>query len=513
MARTRKITMKDAAAEPGAQYVVDAWQNPFTGMGIAGKDKNASNTFAARAPLGWQEKTNLYRQNWIAKRLVDDIASDATRKGWQIGLTEEADDADDTIEAINQALHKLHMDDVLRMGLTWGLVYGGAVGLLLTDDTPKALQALGNSTMSGSLTMTSMPAGGQSMTSITTVLTTPLQDLKALKRIWVVDARYALPDITQYDADEDSPNFGLPLYYTVTPYGNMTNTQAFRVHWSRLVRFNGVPTDMLTRVQNLTWGDSIFEAAYDPLSRYGAAFAGASMTAAEFNNKLLKMKGFTSLIVSKDKQALMNRLATFKMGLSAFGLGVVDADGEDLDLLSQPVTGLPDLLDRMKQEVAGAVRIPQSRLWGNQAGKVAGAENDREMWCDWVHGWQQWALEPVLRRIIDLLLISKDGPTGGQVVDYSLIAHPIDPPNLDAEIARREKQAKIDQTYYGMNALESSEIRISRFGGSEFRYETTLDPTITESLQAVDLRNAEEAEKEPEAEQATETEQPEPTEV
>ena len=65
---------------------------------------------------------------------------------------------------------------------------------------------------------------------------------------------------------------------------------------------------------------------------------------------------------------------------------------------------------------------------------------------------------------------------------------------MDAEIARRKEQAAIDQTYYGMNALEASEIRQSRFGGSEYRYETTLDPKITESLTVVDLRNAEAAE-------------------
>ena len=482
-------------ADAQTTMVQDAWTNPFTGMGYAGKDKNASNVFMTRAPLGWQEKTSLYRQNWIAKRLVDDLAADATRKGWQIGITDNTG-TDDVVEGLHQELHRLGVKDMLRMGLTWGLVYGGAVGLLLTDDTPEALAQLSNSTMLGVQAMQGMPAGGQSMTSIVSVLTSPLDEraLKSVNRIWVVDARYALPDITQYDADESSPNFGLPLYYTVTPYGNLTNTQAFRVHWSRLLRFNGVPTDMLTRIQNLTWGDSIYEAAYDALSRYGAGFAGAALTAAEFNQKVLKLKGFTTAIASKQADVTLNRLQTMKMGLGAFGVAVVDADGEELEFMSQPITGLPDLLDRLKQEVAGAVRIPQSRLWGNQAGKVAGAENDRELWCDWVHGWQQYALEPALRRLLHLLLVAKDGPTKGNIVDFTLTAHPIDPPNLDAEIARRKEQAAIDQTYYGMNALEASEVRQSRFGGSEYRYETTLDPKITESLTVVDLRNAEAAE-------------------
>jgi len=117
-------------------------------------------------------------------------------------------------------------------------------------------------------------------------------------------------------------------------------------------------------------------------------------------------------------------------------------------------------------------------------------------------------LMPVLRRVTDLVLLGKDGPTKGQLVPYTITCNPIAPPDLDKDIARREKQAKIDQVYYGMNALEASEIRQSRFGGSAYSYETTLNPEITESLEAVDLRAAEAAELAAEEPEETETEEP-----
>ena len=483
----------DAGTASFRRAYADNWTNLWQGYGIEGRDKSASTQFTQRAMLTWQERTAIYRQNWIGRRVVDDLAADATRAGFSVGVTTN----EELPEQIRQEWERLHLHDVLRMGMTWGLVYGGAVGLLLTDDTPIALSAPSQGV--------SMQSEATIATGTITVLTTPmdLNTLRTLKRIVIVDARYALPDITSYTSDLDSPNFGRPEYYTVTPYGSTTNTTAYRVHWSRLVRFEGVPTDMLTRVSNLTWGDSIFENVYDVLSRYGIAYTGAALAAGEFTQSVMKMKGFNTLQASKQAQVVLNRINTVKMGLGAANIAVVDADSEEYTRMGQPVAGLPDILDRLKEEVAGAHRIPQSRLWGNQAGKLAGAEMDRDLWADWVHSWQDYVVMPVLRRITDLILLGKDGPTGGKMVDYTITPNPIAPPDLDKDIARREKQAKIDQVYYSMNALEASEIRESRFGGSAFSFETVLKPEITEALQAVDLRAAEAAELAPEEAEPT----------
>jgi len=489
MARKRTTTdqqqiQTDAGSASIRRQYADNWTNVWQGYGIEGRDKSASTRFEERGQLTWQERTAIYRQNWIGRRVVDDLAADATRAGFAVGVAERPE----LPELITQEWQRLQLHDVARMGMTWGLVYGGAVGLLLTDDTPIALSS--PSTGIGMQTQATIS------TATVTVLSTPLdiKTLRQLKRIVIVDARYALPDITAYTSDLDSPNFGKPEYYTVTPYGSTTNTTAYRVHWSRLVRFEGIPTDMLTRVANLTWGDSIYENCYDVLSRYGIAYTGAALAAGEFTQSVMKMKGFNTLQASKQAQVVLNRINTVKMGLGAANIAVVDADSEDLTRMGQPTSGLPDILDRLKEEVAGAIRIPQSRLWGNQAGKLAGAEMDRDLWAEWVHGWQDYALMPVLRRVTDLLLQSKDGPTRGQLVPYTITPNPIRPPDLDLEIERRERQAKIDQIYYGLNTLEASEIRASRFGGSAFSYETTLQPEISDALSATDLATAEAAE-------------------
>lgn len=465
----RAKTMAEARREAERLQVrADGWNSLYTGAGMPGRDKTESYTFNSRARIEWGQLQALYRQNWIGKRIVDDLVSDATRAGFDIEFEAEDDtQKDDLRTAILAEWQRLHAIQRCADGLRWALVFRGAVGLLLTDDVPAGLSQ-------------PMQSGVEAFTTLASPL--PEGDLGAVKQIVIVDARYALPDISLYDDDVDSINFGLPVYYQVTPYGQSTNTVSYRVHWSRLLRFNGVPTDMLTRVANLTWGDSIYESAFDAMRRYGMAFDGVAVTVAEFAQGVLKMRDLSLNLAGDNYSGIITRTQAFKMGLGAFGMALVDADAEEYTRLGQPVGGLNELLEKFKQEVAAVTRIPQSRLWGNQAGAIAGASEDHRLWAEYVHGWQEYAILPVLTRLTSLIFAAAEGPTKGELPPkWRIKCNPIDPPDLDKEIERRERQSKIDQAYYQMDALEPVEIRHSRFAGAAYSYETTLNPEISKA--------------------------------
>lgn len=468
-AERRRVQMEDARRQMDRTMSrADGWSSLYTGAGLPGRDKTESFEFKARPRIEWAQLQNLYRQNWIAKRLVDDVVGDATRSGFEIDFeaTTDGGNVDDLRSSVKQEWQRLHAIQRCADGLRWAMVFRGAVGLLLTDDIPAGLSQ-------------PMQSGMEAFTTLSTPL--PEGDFGAVKQIVIVDARYALPDISRYDDDVDSINFGLPLYYQVTPYGQSTNTVSYRVHWSRLLRFNGVPTDMLTRIANLTWGDSVYEACFDALRRYGMAFDGVAVTVSEFAQGVLSMKDLSLNLAGDQVSSVITRTQAFKMGLGAFGLALIDADAEEYKRLGQPVGGLDSLLEKFKIEIAGASRIPQSRLWGNQAGRLSGAEEDHRLWAEYVHSWQVQSVIPQLTRLTQLLFASKDGPTqGAEPPRWVIRANPIDPPDLDKEIERRERQAKVDQAYYQMDALEPTEIRQSRFGGVSYSYETTLDQAISD---------------------------------
>ena len=91
-ADTQRMAKNAAKAEAAAMRAkgqplglrADSWTNAYTGVGVKGVDKLTASLFDLRTKLGYNEQFALYRQNWIAKRQVDDLVSDATRAGFKI---------------------------------------------------------------------------------------------------------------------------------------------------------------------------------------------------------------------------------------------------------------------------------------------------------------------------------------------------------------------------------------------------------------------------------------------
>lgn len=451
----------------------DGWSNLYSGLGRAGRDAIASTIYEQRPPLTMDIDRAMYRQNWLCGLLVDDLVRDCFRAGWKIGVTDETQKAN-TETLLHAEWLRVNAFQVLGDGLRWSLVFGGAVGLLYTDDAAKYTQAnIGTST--------TLLGGGVS-SGVVSAMAMPLEldALKEVLRILVVDAQFAIPNIGTLDADPRSANFGLPMYYSVTPYG--LNTATYQVHWTRLLRFPGVPTDNLTRISNLTWGDSIFERVYDAVMRYGVGMAGAAQVVSSFEQGVLKVKDLNLLLGSNQEQKIVTRTLAFKMGLSFNSLALIDAENEEYTRVSARVTGLADLLNELKLEAIGAMRMPKSKVFGSQQGELAGAEADQQTWQQQIHGWQMYAVHPPLVQLSNLLIAAKLGPFKGVFpIGLSIEPNGIVAPDATKEAAIRKVTADTDAIYIDRNVVEPSEIANSRFGGAAYSTETTLDPALTDA--------------------------------
>lgn len=457
--------MRKAYAAAGVR--ADSWSNLYTGVGVKGTDKLASTVFEQRAPIGYNEVFGLYRENAIAKRQVDDLIADCTRAGF----TFACDDDPDLVEAVYESWKACKAVEAVGEGMTWGMVCGGAVGLMLTDD--EALDfSNGN------------------------VMATPLDpaQMGSIMQFLICDSRYAIPNLSHFTTDPTSPNFGKPDKYQVTPFGYSATTPSFTCHWSRILRFEGVPVDNLTRIANLTWGDSVYQSSWDSLMRYGMTYQGASLAAAEFGLKIMKMNGLSQLLDTEQYSAILNRVYGVKMGLSAARIAVIDSQGEDLILASQPVTGLPDLMDKVVDEVCMAIHESKSKLFGTSEGALATADANHKNRAEYVHGWQMLRFVPALTRITELVLASKNGVknkngekmTVKPSTRWQIVPNPIDPPDVGKDAENRERQAKIDIAYIENRVLEPSEVRASRFGGTKYSHDTTVNPSLSTMIEAND---------------------------
>lgn len=456
--------------KPVTKNRMDGWQNVLNGLGVQGQDKMQSARFALRQPLSQDQQTNLYRQSWVCRRIVNELVKDGTRAGFRI----EFDQDPDASAKIQSAWDRLGYD-WLAEGFRWAKVYGGAVGLLMTD-------------------------GELLDPNLATAFAQPLDRtrVKGLASVLVVDARYALPNLSQITIDPRSPNFGNPEIYTVTPFLAGGVLPQFTVHWSRMVRFEGESVDALTRVANRSWGDSIYEAMYEAVRQHGTVMAATAVTAAEFSQGVVKIKDLALNLGSDQSSAVVNRLIALKTMLGTTGLAAIDAEMEEYERLGQPVTGLPDLMDAYRDEACGAGNMPHSRLYGNQSGKLAGAEMDHNVWAENVHGQQVSTIGNPIRYVTQMLC-EIEGVTG----DFKITFNDIAAPDIDKEVARQKTQAETDDIYYKMNALEPSEIRQSRFGGTAYSHQTTLNHEVSESLAEAEAA----AREAPEVEEDAETEE------
>lgn len=441
---------KPAAKTSGAAVArADGWANLYTGLGIASRDSSASTAYSERPPLGYAECTWLYRQDWACGRMVSDLAVDAVRAGFRLQAPEDVQDAEKIMQAWEAAGIMAELSD----GLLWALVYGGTGVLVYTDDKPTNLDA---------------------------PLSTPLLPGTYTKivRVDPVQRLYCVPDLGTVTTDPSSPNYGLPSIYYVTPLLASGGT-VLTVHWTRLIRMLGVPVDMQTYLANLSWGDSVYERAFNAVRDHGAGITSTSSIVQRFVQGVLKVSGLGNMLVSDQIQSILNRMRNFNLGLGATGLGLIDADAETFERLGQPVSGLDGLIAALRMELAGALGYPMSRLYGTQAGALSSAEVDEKRWESTVHAWQSATVIPALRRWTEIYLGARGAP---DLTGWKIVANPIAPPNAEADAKVRKLQAEIDQLNIQSGILEPSEIRQSRYGGAEFSTDTTLDEAVTRQM-------------------------------
>lgn len=428
----------------------DGWENLFTMLGISGKDSRVAGSYASRPRLDETEVLNLYRENWAAQRYAEAIVADAIKAWYDLDIEDDQEEADgepDTEYLIEDEWERLNVKSLFEEANIWARVLGGAAIIIGADDGQDV----------------SMPLARNRIRSV--------------KYLHMVDRRYVRPD-GDWDSEPDSPNYGLPLLYNVQPPG----TNGALWHWSRMLRFEGQRVTADRRQELQSWCDSAYESAYGPLRNYQQIVDGAATAGQSFVQGVLKVKDLASMLTSDKESALANRVTAFKMGLSMSGLALVDSDYEEYTRLGMPITGLPELLDRLGLDLAGSLEMPQSKLYGNQAGKLAGATEDTKTWDNQVDRMRGRNLTPQLVYLTTLLFLAKEGPVKGKEPKaWKLKAEPLTQPDKDKEVDRKLKKAQTHKIYYDMNAVESSEVRASG------DVDCPLNPDITDALEEADL--------------------------
>lgn len=417
---------------------IDGWKNILTGMGILNRDKAESTRPGPHKLLNQIELEDLYIGDGLGRVIVDCVAETMTREWIEVEAQEFGDAVMTKLEALGA---KAALTDLVR----WGRLYGGALAVIGLNDGLNLDEPVNEAAV---------------------------RDIIFLKVYDRHQVSYSTMDLYESPLN---PKFGEPEFYTVNPLGG----QQFRVHESRVIRMDGDPLPARARQVNQGWGASVLQAPYEALRNSGTAYRACVQIIHEFIVSVLKMRNLADMIAAGNDQYVKDRLQILDLSKGLLNTVVVD-EGEAFERHSATTTGLPDMLDRFIRQLAATSRIPVTVLMGQSpAGLNASGDSDIRNWYDNVKSEQADRLLPAVKRIVYLVLLSKDFETGGRVPEgWRVCFQPLWQMSDTEQAALRKTVAETDQIYIEMGAVNESEIRQSRFGSDEWSMEITLDPAM-----------------------------------
>jgi hypothetical protein len=377
-----------------------------------------------------------YRGSWVVGAAVDVVADDMTRAGIQMN----SETPPDQIEQINKAIRDLYLWQSLNETIKWSRLYGGALMVLAIEGQDMATPLLPDR----------VPPGA-------------LKGFIVLDR-WMVQPSYSLL------IKEFGPEYGLPVYYDVVQSAPFMPRQ--RIHYSRALRMDGVTLPFRQKLAENGWGMSVMERIYDRLLAFDSGTMGVSQLLYRAYLRTYKVHEYRKLIGAGGEleerfhrtMELMRYLQTNE------GLTVIDKEDE-FETHQYSFAGVADTLNMLGQQIAGALGIPLTRLFGQSpAGMNATGESDWRIYESMIRATQEARLRRPMTRIFHVIWQSVLGGMPPSTWDFSFRS--IDEPDeaAKAEIAQRDAdtikllhEAGVISTTIALKELKQNSILTGRF--------------------------------------------------
>lgn len=470
-----------------AQKRLDLFSNAYNGFGGA-KDPMYRIGFSAGSTLDRATLEDMFRYNWVARRICEVIPQDATRQ-WIDLKTEDQDVVTDLMGRMDT----LEVQTKFEEALTLARLYGGSVIILGALDGQQPDKPLNEDSVTG------------------------------IRFLNVLD-RWQLYIAETYD-DALAQNFGQPKIYTLQQITSGTASRhGQRIHESRLLRFDGAYLPEITKVTNSGWYDSILQPIDEELKRHGVSIQSGAVLMQDFITKVLKIPNLTELIAAGNYTALQSRIQYAISYTSSLGITLLDGNtGEEFSKIQTPIAGLVELLNIFIELISAASGIPRARLFGQSLGVLAGATETTRSYYDMVAAYQHKHMRRQIERLIRIMFKAKNSVTKGKEPEqWSFDFCPLWQPT-EKEIAETRKIiSDMDHTYIVDQVVLPEEIAKSRFGSNGYGMEIVIDWAEREKYekmvqeetvkQAALMRAQEELEAEKQTEGTEEQKEPEENE-
>lgn len=423
--------------------------NVFTGMGTS-KDKTAYTGIGYQRLLTQFELEALYKQG-IPRRFVDDIPDEITSQKTSITLGGDEEDLD-LIKDFDSYLQEINFAPIYTEVVRLQRLYGGAVLVLnIQDGRP--------------------PEEPVNVNNIKFI-----RDMIPLSRYEVKPENLTVLDISKPDV------------YRVTTAQRLSDDQKeittdFKIHASRVIRFDGLYLPWNSRKDNIGWGMSCLQLIYEAYKRYETAMAGLEVMVSDADLFVHKIPGLFNKLAQDQGAGVTKRLELNRLSRSVYGGMAIDTE-EEVSFIARALANLASATDPFVKELQAATGWPASILMGESPGGL-GKEGrfEERVWASLCAKWQETYCRGPVTQLFEYFLLNKDGPTGGKPPE----SWRVDFPSVFTETEKEKAElqglnAASDNQWVTMGVLNPMEIRMSRFGGAEYSTEIQLDDEVTEMM-------------------------------
>lgn len=367
----RKPTLTSKTSD---QKTMDSFVNFMTKMGLGSDNQSAYSTYSLYPQISRNHVLleAAYRSSWIVGQVVDTVAEDMTREG----ITINSDMHPDEVKKIQSAMTRLAIWQQLCLILKWARLYGGAIGVILTEganyEKPINYDAIGKNSFKG---------------------------------ILVLDRWQINPSFNDY-VTEIGPDLGKPKYYQVVSGNQIMADQ--RIHYSRIIRFDGIELPYYQKMAENMWGLSVVERMWDRLLAFDSATTGAAQMLYKAYLRVIGIDGLREALAmgGKEESAVIKQFQYIALLQSMEGITLLDQK-DKFETHQYTFSGVSDILMQFGQQISGATNIPLVRLFGQSpAGLSATGESDLRNYYDHIKKLQNFQMTEPIVKILKVMFMS-----------------------------------------------------------------------------------------------------------
>lgn len=362
----------------------DSFQNVVARLG------QGTDNLAAQGRYGYNPITRnrqqldwMYRGSWIVGAAVDAPADDMVKAGIKI----KGSLRPEQIQALGNGIRRRGVWSALGDTVRWSRLYGGAIAVMMVSGqnlgTELRLSTVGKGSFMGLVTLDRW------------MLTPSLDDLVGVP----------------------GPFFGTPRFYLVAA-GSVLAGQ--RIHYSRIVRMDGVELPYWERQAEMGWGMSVLERIYDRILAFDSTTTGVAQLVYRAHLRVLSVKDLRQAIAASGPAiaGVIKNIEMIRALQTTEGMTVIDSE-DKFEALTYSFAGLSDVMLQFAQQLSGALKIPMVRLFGQTpTGLNTNGESDLRTYYDGINQDQESDLRDPVTRILQVAHRSEFGADPADDFDF-----------------------------------------------------------------------------------------------